>query len=224
MINAILRRFELMSLSNSELPSGYKKLEFIYNPNQAYIDTGVKPNYTFEYELKSNAVTGNIVVGTNYVNGDSADYRFFQTNGQFYFDVGRWRLSGIEKTPSKWTYPYYVKWGNNYIEELNIGKKITYDTFDENMNGAIISSNIYLLAGYGYVSGKVWLFKIWDNGKLIRDYIPVRQLSDNKVGMYDKVEGKFYSSAHEGYEFQGSDETLTTEYIEEETTTDEITE
>ena len=225
MVNAILRRFELMSLSNSELPSGYKRLEFIYNPNYASIDTGIQPNYTFEYELKANAVTGNIVAGTLYINGDNADYRFFQTNSQFYFDVGGSRINGIDTSKTKWTYPYHVKWGNYYIEELNIGEKITGTTFDENMNGAIISSNIYLLGGYGQVSGKVWLFKIWDNGTLVRDFIPARRLSDNKVGMYDKVGKNFYISARdsEGYRFKGSDEVNTTEYIdEEETTNDEL--
>lgn len=191
-----------MMATGDLLPAGYQRLEYIQNTSTAYIDTGVQPNYTFEYELKANAVTGNTVAGTLYINGDNADYRFFQSNGQFYFDVGRSRCNGIETNKTKWTYPYHVKWGNYYIEELNIGEKITGTTFDENMNGAIISSNIYLLGGKGQVPGKVWLFKIWDNGKLIRDFIPARRLSDNKVGMYDLVGKQFYTSPN-GAEFVG---------------------
>lgn len=182
-----------MMAAGDLLPAWYQRLEYIQNTSTAYIDTGVQPNYTFEYELKANAVTGGCVVGT-YFNSEGTDYRFFQVNNQFYFDVGNKRLCGIDDQ-SKWTYPYHVKWGNYYIEELNVGVKITYTTFDEKMENANISSNVYLLGGKGYVPGKVWLFKIWDNGKLIRDFVPCKRRSDNVYGMYDKVEGKFYASA-----------------------------
>ena len=38
--------------------------------------------------------------------------------------------------------------------------------------------------------------KIYNNGKLIRDLIPAKRLSDNWVGMYCKLDGKFYGGTN----------------------------
>lgn len=219
MINAILRRFELMQLKKGGLPKEYEQLEFIYGNGNSYIDCGIKPNYQFEYELKCNAVTGNVVVGTDFIS-DGNDYRFFHVNNMYYFDVGSKRINGLSNKIAN----YHMKWGNYYIYDVDNDKRVEGTTFDENMNGAIISSNIKLLSGLRIVAGKVWLFKIWDNGKLVRDYIPSRRKSDNVVGLYDLVEGKFYTSATDT-PFQGSDEAATTmmdDELETITTEDEL--
>lgn len=51
---------------------------------------------------------------------------------------------------------------------------------------------------YGYV----YYTKIYKGNMLLRDFIPVRRRSDGKIGMLDKVEGKFYTSSS-GAEFTG---------------------
>ena len=40
--------------------------------------------------------------------------------------------------------------------------------------------------------------KIWDNGTLTRDFVPVIRKSDNKPGMWDKVTRTFYTNAGSG--------------------------
>jgi len=45
---------------------------------------------------------------------------------------------------------------------------------------------------------KIIDFKIYDNGILVRDYIPVRQISDGAIGMFDKVTQTFYGNAGTG--------------------------
>jgi hypothetical protein len=231
MINAILRRFELMSLSNSELPSGYKKLKFIYNPNQAYIDTGVDGghfNKTYiKFILVSVLPTWDSIWGCRQRYDQLArGLHIYQPKMLFHLNHNSTDLTS--------TIPCSV----------DTLYEVTYNNGTFNINDDIVTypaatfSNNYkcLLFGMNDVDGvsdsnykrfarmKCYSFKMWQDETMVRDFVPARQLSDNKVGMYDKVEGKFYSSAHEGYEFQGSDETLTTEYIEEETTSDKITE
>ena len=46
----------------------------------------------------------------------------------------------------------------------------------------------------GNIACTVWSVIIYEKGKLLRDFIPVRRRSDGKVGMLDRVEGKFYTS------------------------------
>lgn len=70
-----------------------------------------------------------------------------------------------------------------------------------------IFSNILLFkanpAEKNYV-GKIYYLKIWDNDVLVRDLVPAKRLSDNSVGMYDTVEGKFYTNAGTGTFTTGS--------------------
>ena len=46
----------------------------------------------------------------------------------------------------------------------------------------------------GYAKAKIYYLKIWDNGTLIRDYVPVYNKVLKEAGLYDKVAGKFYYS------------------------------
>lgn len=181
------------------LPTSYERLEYIENTSTAYIDCGLEPKHTFNYEIKTNAVTGNIVFGSSYLNNDHTDYRFFCTNGKIlYFDVGYGRIT----SPYSVTLPYHAKFGNYYIQDLdNETNKVTSLTFGETLYGAKLS-NLYLLFGYGNVKGKVWLLKINDNGKPIRDFIPAKRKSDGTIGMYDLVGRKFYTSPN-GVAFSG---------------------
>lgn len=183
------------------LPTSYERLEYIENTSTAYIDCGLEPKHTFNYEIKTNAVTGNSVFGTSLTKNDYTDYRFFCVNGRkLYFDVGYDRII----TPQGVTLPYHVKFGNYYIQDLdNETNKVTSLTFGETFNGAKLS-NLCLLFGYGYgsVKGKVWLLKINDNGKPIRDFIPAKRKSDGTIGMYDLVGRKFYTSPN-GVAFTG---------------------
>ena len=47
--------------------------------------------------------------------------------------------------------------------------------------------------------GKIWCAKIYDNGQLIRDYIPVQLTADGSVGLWDLVENRFYGNIGTGY-------------------------
>lgn len=44
------------------------------------------------------------------------------------------------------------------------------------------------------MAGRLYSFKIYENGNLVRNYIPARRKSDNVIGLYDSVYGYFYSS------------------------------
>ena len=192
-----MRTDRRMLMAGHGLPSAYERLEYIENTSTAYIDCGVEPKYTFDYEIKTNAVTGNIAFGCGYVD-DSHDYRFFCTQGNhLYFDVGTKRLTSSFSV----TLPYHAKFGNYYVESLDTGGKTSGVTFGETMNGAKVS-NLLLLYGYGNVKAKVWLLKINDGGKPVRDFIPAKRKSDGTIGMYDLVGRKFYTSPN-GVAFSG---------------------
>ncbi len=47
-------------------------------------------------------------------------------------------------------------------------------------------------------STRLYSFKLYDNNILVRDYIPVMRNSDYQFGLYDKVDGLFYSNVGVG--------------------------
>ena len=51
--------------------------------------------------------------------------------------------------------------------------------------------------------GRMYYCKVWENGTLIRDFIPILRDSGD-VGMYDLVQHKFYGNAGTGA-FTGSE-------------------
>lgn len=61
--------------------------------------------------------------------------------------------------------------------------------------GAANSSGNLAEAGSGY---RLYSFQIYDDSVLVRDYVPAKRMSDGAVGLYDKVEEKFYANAGTG--------------------------
>ena len=49
-------------------------------------------------------------------------------------------------------------------------------------------------APFRHVNAKIYYLKITKGNNVVRDLIPVRRISDNKIGLYDKKYGVFYES------------------------------
>lgn len=184
------------------LPASYERLNYIENTSTAYIDCGLQPKYTFDYEFKGFAFSWNTVLGYFYA-ADIHQYRFFYANNNFYFDVGSKRIYIFAGYIPSNQY-YHVKFGNYYIKSLSPeGFDTTDATFNETMNGTKLHNLLLLYNGTSnYVLGKICLLKIKDRGKFIRYFIPAKRKSDGVIGMYDLIGRKFYTSPN-GVAFTG---------------------
>lgn len=47
-------------------------------------------------------------------------------------------------------------------------------------------------------SARIYRVKIWDNGTLVRDFVPALRDADDEIGMYDIVNNVFYTNAGTG--------------------------
>lgn len=54
---------------------------------------------------------------------------------------------------------------------------------------------------YRYCEGRIYYFKLWNDGSLVRDMIPCKRY-DGVIGMYDKVNDVFYTTLNQ-YPFIG---------------------
>ena len=184
-------------MASRELPSNYERLEYIENTSTAYIETGFTPNinssflYTFAY--------------TKFTNYDC-------------FGVGSygsgWGLHTHGSGSIGYTFGYHmdVHYRNDNSKHSFglIGNQVIYDdkavsTFtrkepDNTYPLKIFCSHTSSPGRYQYQ--RVYGLKLWDENILVHNFIPVRRRSDGKIGMYDLVGRKFYTSPN-GVAFTG---------------------
>ena len=182
------------------LPSGYTRLEYIESTGTQYIDTGFKPNNNtrvvldFEPTAAYSSIVGIFGIrDTQYAT--AANMFIFWNNGANTF---RTDYFGTNKT-------------------MTVSTLLVRQTVDKDKNLTTIgsvsasntkstgrcSNNLYLFctndAGTAKYFAKLKLYscQIYDNGTLIRDYIPC-QTTSGVVGLWDNVNSKFYQNAKTG--------------------------
>ena len=173
----------------SDVPEGYTQLEYIESSKTQYIDTGFKPNQDTKAEIKYQTpdTRSHCIAGCDTV-WKSKGFSFYPSDAEFgnvaqgsslprtgqitidILDKGVLYRDGTRRWAST-SQTFSCNW-NFYI-------------FAQNRNGAFNEP----------ISEKVYYCKIWDNGTLVRNFIPARRDSDSAIGMYDLANSSFYANA-----------------------------
>ena len=182
----------------------YRRVKSITSTGTQYIDTGIVPGPTTAVEMHfcatNNAANTSFFGAGIYNQGNS--YCLFQ-NGMYYF---------IGKNGTSLRYPYeagvdnVISINTNAADNcyLNVGGNTATSTISLAYNG---SYNLHIFAsGGGGQKAKFTLysFKMWKDGELVRDFVPVR---GNAVGLWDFVTSTFFKNAGTGAFIAGPDET-----------------
>ena len=175
------------------LPAGYTTLQYIQSSGAQYIDTGFITNQNTSVEMQAQL-------------SSSTNARFFASYGANsstpYYGVGfsttgKW----VNQTKSSNQVTSVSSDSNVHTIYKNKYKLFLDGTqIDDTGSGDFTSTNsLYLLAAHigeatNFLSpGKLYYAKIWDDNTLVRNFVPAQQ--GNTVGMYDTVNGVFYSSS-----------------------------
>ena len=212
-----------------KLPDTYQQVEYIESTGTQYIDTGITPDTTLEFDTTFN--TSN---------------NFSQETIRYGCIFGS-RISSAKAdvqltTYSEFGYKGTIRCGNNYGDNAWLSNNVKINAkLKNNMyyvdNTEIRSTtieasndyNIYIFAlnqsGTAIQHGKLKLhtFKLWKNDVLVRDFIPCYRKSDNEIGMYDLVTNTFFTNAGTGVFLKGSNAPTPSAPIEIESVGDLIT-
>ena len=188
--------------SQSTLPSGYSQLDYIEGTGTQHIDTGYVPNQKSGIEIDF-AYTGT-KTGTDVQNMFGA--RTNTTEGVF----AMWVTSTN-------VYPHYgnTSYQDNGTFELATSARTIYK-YNTNIASAgsaqIVCKEATFNSGYSLclftmkdstgidsrkAPGRLYGCKIYDDGRLIRNFIPCKTAA-GVVGLYDTIGEKFYSNAGSG--------------------------
>lgn len=184
------------------LPSGYKRLEYIQSSGTQYVNTGITINattykkYRFLFDIGYPSISGSYWL----VNGNSGSnviYYFGLSNtGKIVYGNGTTDVFGsVTATTGRYLVDFNPSDGSYKFGSL---QNLTGLTF----NAPSGSQNFYLFAynkgnGQDMHTERLFSAKIYDNGTLIRDYIPCQTIA-GKIGLWDDVNSVFYGNAGTG--------------------------
>ena len=213
---------------SSRLPVGYTEVEYVQNTGTSYLDIAFKPNTNTRILTEMQAVssakyprlfgagTWSAAAGINLV---------YQTDGGSNCLHINWygRTSWSYYTSFTFDYDkhtYDLNKNSLYRDETLVGSTSYTTSYQSSDNLGVFtyiasgrpSSSSYW--GQEHFKGKMYSFKVYDNGTLVRDLVPCIKDSDNTVGSYDIVNDVFYT-VPTGYttdKLIAGAETGTTEY------------
>lgn len=203
----------------------FTPLRYIQGTGTQYIDTGIKMNSSVNIEAdaeirqfawqRDNAPTdlagifGNISCGDS--GGNRAGLRFYtQRNYYWYYSNTGW--------PTVWptdetfySRNIYKNVGNVFY--INGTSTITGTT--GSWSGATNNALLFSMGENPKAGMKLYGAKLYDNGTLVRDFIPARRNRDQAVGLYDNVSKTFFTNAGTGVFYESiPDEYQEVEYIQ----------
>lgn len=193
----------------SVLPEGYTQVAYIQSGGTQYVDTGFKPNQdtrvVMDFELLS--VTGQYadpIFGVR-TSASAAGYYFWASGTAVATEQYQ---SGYNNSS---TYPAVTRVGRHTVDKNKnvttvdgVTTEAAYAAFTTAWNMLLFQSynngNLYSQT----TKMRLYSCQIYDNGQLIRDYIPCIDPS-GEVGLYDTVDGLFYGNEGTGAFVAGPD-------------------
>ena len=177
------------------MPSGYKRLEYIQSSGTQYVNSNFKANQDTRVVIDFEYISGDVVFGAYDANG---------ANG-----------FGLQAAGGKW-YIYYGSKGSAYSSTNVVANTRLVADLNKNvstLNGnalmtatvntftganPLIISGLYNASAPGFLTAlKIYSCKIYDNGTLVRDFVPC-QTTAGEIGLWDDINSAFYGNAGTG--------------------------
>lgn len=181
------------------LPAGYQEVEYIESTGTQYIDTKFTPNFNTRTICSFQITSLEEKFGL-------FGSRQSSTNSMYTFQKisnGKWGTSYGNQFPNN------IKDADLEKHVIDKNKNITY--MDNEIINTILETQqyttsndmfIFCINDHGTASlfGKFKLYytKIYNGNELVRDFVPCYRKTDNKPGLYDRVNGVFYTNQGTG--------------------------
>jgi hypothetical protein len=187
----------------------YDEVEYLENNSNAYIDTGYKAGTNTRIVIRMMMVTAKRYAWGARTAANNKAFGFYgqDNNTKARWDYGNSILTGSFNCATNKIYT--VANSSNIITVLDESTKTSY-AINDTASTFTCDYNLFLFgvnqAGSyaATMTGKLYSCQIYDNNSLVRDYIPAILKATSKYGLWDKVNGVFYTSPN-GTDFTGPD-------------------
>lgn len=204
---------EIQNVGDNEtgLPLGYTQLDYIQSTGTQYINTGISGNnnnlsFNITYEWIELPVTNQyLYVFGNKIDEESNSTRILQFGNDITY-INLNTKTGEGTSTLRWNRTINTKYNDTFSSTLYTSNTQTVQ-ITNNKKGNQNNNNILLLQPNSSSQSpkiKVYLYKIYDNNILVRDFIPCKN-SNNVVGLYDLVNDVFYTNSGTGEFIAGNE-------------------
>lgn len=181
----------------------YAELEYIESSGTQYIDTGFKPNQdtrvVCDFDMVKNLNSKDAYIFGARIASGNTSFGFANLHNQTPWYATYANEAGNYDTGSNTGRHTVDMSKNNLIVDGTSIHTFTYETFQSSFNlhlFAVNTNGTVDTAQIGVVN--LYSCQIYDNGTLVRDFIPVQRFSDGAIGLYDKVSQQFFGNAGTG--------------------------
>lgn len=191
------------------LPSDYTKKDYIQATGAQYIDTGyiANNNTKVDLEFETTNISKNqaLFCSRQTIYLTNPTYTLFLLSGKLRLDIEKQQYATNIDIAQDTKYHVSVEKGIITVgsNTFNVNNQKEFSTGQSMLmfisNTGVSSGELTGLGNQGYM--KMYSFKIYDNNKLVRDFVPCVRKSDGKAGMFDMVTKNFYVNSGTGADF-----------------------
>ena len=183
------------------LPEGYMQLEYIESSGSQRIDTGFQPNQNSRVLIDAEILSKNSGtdhhIGTVLSNSNYWTLRLRADRTGFAARYDGRPLTNLTHTGIVFARHFFDH--NKNVVQIDGGATTTFAaaTWSATANLPIFCYTDSGTRFSSYTSMRLYLHEIYDNGTLIRFFVPCKNAA-GAAGLYDLVNGKFYGNAGTG--------------------------
>ena len=216
---------EIIDFIKSIPTKEYQALEYLESDGLSYIDTKLRSHSNMTAELKFEFTTvpkDGCLVGCRHTSQQQGEgksrlyfYHYYQGHKLGY---GMYLGKGTAEKGKIYHVKTRLDQGHQY---MYLDGSLAFEGFDDYYIDNIETFYIFALNDGNipattdeasltrettfYTQARLYFLKIWDEEKLVRNYIPVRRIEDNTLGLYDMLNRVFYTNSGTGNFIGGPD-------------------
>lgn len=190
----------------NRVPTAYQEVEYIQSSGSQYIDTGYKPTSTTRLYIKATQSwvaehTG--LFGSRDSNYSASFLSYIEFSRWWYSNIIRIDIGSYQGTTANWSTNTPFTIDINLVTHRVTVNGSVYTNFNwKTFTPSSYQPTLALFANHDYNNGyqfpiawKLYTCQIYNNGTLVRDFIPCYRKSDNVIGLYDIVNNTFYTNS-----------------------------
>lgn len=178
------------------LPKGYTPLDYIETTGTQYINSGFVPNQDSRIVCEFMFFSGSGIYGARDTTA-SDNFNLRVTRNEWQPGYGDTISGTVASDTTNWHIAHQNK--NVFSIDGVVRRTFTYEKFTAPypiiLGGILANRNGVTNVYYG--EGRYRACQIYDNGVLVRDFVPCKDPAGN-IGMYDTLNAVFYNNAGSG--------------------------
>ena len=185
------RRRALIAAASKKgrLPSEYQEVEYLESSGTQYIDTGVNGNEETKVLIRFSSQENFCAIFGAQANQIGLTLNFGAQNNTRFGNVSMVGYNGCMDGQAH----TIILDKNGFLDNGIVKWMPTLNSFN--------TANLYLFRANGAATtrqNKIYMCDLYDEGVIVKQFIPCYRKSDNEPGMYDLVNDVFYTNAGSG--------------------------